>query len=46
MIKTDTKTRYIEAIKDLRSILLGPCPVKYPTPEGRGLVPKPKDLKQ
>lgn len=27
MIKTDTKTRYIEAIKDLRSILLGPCPV-------------------
>lgn len=25
MIKTDTKTRYIEAIKDLRSILLGPC---------------------
>lgn len=27
MIKTDTKTRYIEAIKDIRGLLLGPCPV-------------------
>lgn len=27
MIKTDTKQRYLEAIKDIRGLLLGPCPV-------------------
>lgn len=27
MIKTDTKTQYIDAIKDMRRVMLGPCPI-------------------
>jgi hypothetical protein len=27
VIKTDTKQRYLDAIKDIRDMLLGPCPV-------------------